>query len=55
MKIPYIIQEFINNEWVGVSAPFTKTYADAQFEAMVNMKRNVRMIYDGLVIRQEGG
>jgi hypothetical protein len=50
MTIPYIIEEFKNNEWHRVSNPESKIYAKAQYETLVCMRKTVRVKYDGKVI-----
>ena len=50
MKIPYIIEEFKDNEWRQVSSPTDEKYAKAQYETLVCMRKTVRCIYDGKVI-----
>lgn len=47
MKIPYIIEEFKDNEWHQVSNPRGEVYAKAQYEVLVNMKKKVRCRFDG--------
>lgn len=50
MKIPYIIEEFKHNEWHKISNPTGKEYARAQYETLVDMRKTVRVIYEGTVI-----
>jgi hypothetical protein len=50
MKIPYIIEEFINNEWYKVSSTTNEVYAKAQYETLVGMKKKVQVKFDGKVI-----
>ena len=52
MKIPYIIEEFIDNEWVTREPPhpINERSARAQYEALVCTKRVVQVIYDGKIV-----
>ena len=50
MKIPFIIEEYKDNEWWGVSSPTEEKYARAQYETLVDMRKTVRVIKDGVVV-----
>jgi len=50
MKIPYIIEEFKDNEWVQHSSPTNEGYARAQYETLIGMKKTVRVIREGVII-----
>ena len=39
MKIPYIVEEFKNNEWQKISSPLNEVYANAQYETMTQTGR----------------
>jgi len=50
--LPYIIEEFKNNEWCEVSRPTVELYAKAQSETMAQSGRSIRVIYEGSIIFQ---